>query len=153
MSVVEARSVSSLPGARPGLHELKFLEGVWQDPETGALACAREHRGELRLVIQGKITRGEVLDWRLITDARPAVELIGRFARIQAPTLGFTLGYTYLRMESTKRLVGGWWSVHTVPDHLISQLPNVKGMVPQTWVRQRSKHAFPAWVEDLFRKT
>ncbi|WP_437316543.1 hypothetical protein [Sorangium sp. So ce385] len=61
--------------------------------------------------------------------------------------------YTYLRMESTKRLAGGWWSLHAVPDHLVSRLPNVKGMTPQTWVRQRSKHVFPAWVEDWFRKT
>lgn len=148
LSIPDAPSAPALPGARPGLHELKFLQGIWQDPETGALACAREHRGELRMVIKGKMTQGELLDWRLDDQALPAVVVIGRFSRI----VGSTSGYAYFRVESTKRLVGGWWSSHKVPAHLVSQLPNVKGMVPQTWVRQPSRHVFPEWAEDFFSK-
>lgn len=148
LSIPDAPSAPALPGARPGLHELKFLQGIWQDPEAGALACAREHRGELRMVIKGKMTQGELLDWRLDNQALPAVVVIGRFSRIA----GSTSGYAYFRVESTKRLVGGWWSSHNVPEHLVSQLPHVKGMVPQTWVRQPSRHVFPEWAEDFFSK-
>jgi eukaryotic-like serine/threonine-protein kinase len=137
-----APAEAPLPGIRPGSYELKFLQGIWQDPETGAIACAREHRGELRLVIKGNRTTGEVLDWRWVNNT-----LIGRFQSI----LGPTSGYVQFRVESAKRLIGGWWYSHNVPEHLFSQLPNVNGMIPQTWVRQPSSKVFPAWAEKFFR--
>jgi hypothetical protein len=134
-----------LPGTRARLRELKFLEGIWKDPATGAIACAREHIGEMRCVysFRGPLATGEFCDFRLVNGG-----LLGRFQWISRSLSG----YVFYRLESTQRLVGGWWLASSIPDHRVPELPHVTGMVAQTWLRQPLNQVFPAWAEDFFRK-
>jgi Predicted nucleotide-binding protein containing TIR-like domain len=145
-AVSDAPLGDDLPGARAEGQKLRFLEGMWRNPETDAVGCGREIEGEMRFVysLGGKAATGEFHDWHLVGED----EVVGRFRWLSRALDGFV----HFRLESRKRLVGGWWYTSTVPPRLVGELPSVERKVVETWERQPLSRPFPDWAEEFFRK-
>ncbi|MRG92568.1 hypothetical protein [Polyangium spumosum] len=135
------------PGAGVGvasISELKALEGLWVNVESGSTYCMRMVRGELRCPYSygtGNKLTGEYHSLRIENGS-----LFGRYRWFNDAIAG----YFYLRIESLDRLVGGWWSASDATAEAMAQLPPAEGMVASTWIRQKDVQRFPEWAEAFF---
>jgi hypothetical protein len=130
---------------------LEFLEGIWTNEETGSTYCARIVDGELFMPYSyhgDKALTGHYYNLKLIGET-----LFGRFKWFNSNDI---FGYTFLKIESQNKLVGGWWSGLDLPREVLNDIsrmnPSIPDMVESILVRNPNTERFPSWAEEYFRR-
>ncbi len=136
--------------------DLTLFEGVWEDQVSGSTYCARIIDGELFMPYSygsDSYLTGLYYNCRLIGET-----LFSRFKWLDISrwfALG-TSGYSFLKIESENKLVGGWWFSDDISSDLANDFSRLNDSVPGMTMSILKRHSankqFPSWAEKYFRK-
>jgi hypothetical protein len=108
--------------------QFEILLGTWEGETSGSMAWCHIENGKPRFVYcygGSRTPTGEYYDWKRTGDS-----LVGKFQWFLDKDIS---GYGWFEVIGAEQLRGGWWMHDDVPEHLISKLPHVPGMVPSEW--------------------
>lgn len=152
--VMELITTTDKPRAEVGAHEslnLKFFEGVWRNPTTNSTYYARVVDGRLFMpyCYRGDThLTGHYYNFRLVGET-----LVGRFEWLDESGIS---GYAIQKVESSDRLVGGWWYAQDVPPEMINDVSRINLSMPSMresdLERDTATKRFPRWAEAYFFK-
>lgn len=144
-------------------NDLSFFEGAWKSSPGGSMLYAR--------IINGKLLAPYCYNGNSHLTAhyydfhRLGNTIIARFKWFRtefgfdfelSDYEGFNIeGYTIMNIESSDRLVGGWWyGTYQIPETiaLINQHMQHPGMAPIMLLRGKKIKKFPVWAEEYFKK-
>lgn len=128
--------------------DLTFFEGAWEDKPSGSNFYARIVNGELRFAYcYGGNSRlsSHFYNCRVIGDT-----LFARFKWFHSSISG----YTFLKVESENKLVGGWWYSEDIPVEALNDISNINASIPDMnksiLERKTDVEEFPIWAERYF---
>lgn len=128
--------------------DLTFFEGAWKDEPSGSNFYARVVHGELLFAYcyaGNSRLSSRFYNCKVIGDT-----LFARFKWFHAPISG----YTFLKVESENKLVGGWWYSEDIPDESLNDISNINASIPDMHKsilkRKTNIDEFPLWAERFF---
>jgi hypothetical protein len=128
--------------------DLTFFEGAWEDKPSNSNFYARIINGEL--VIAYCYGGNSELSSRFYNCKIIGDTLFARFKWFKAPVSG----YTFLKVESENKLVGGWWYSEDLPGEVLNDISNINASIPgmNKSILERKTEAgeFPIWAERYF---
>lgn len=128
--------------------DVTFFEGVWEERQSKSNFYARVIKGELHVAYcygGNSILSSSFYNCKVIGDT-----LFARFKWFHSPISG----YTFHKVESENKLVGGWWYSEDIPVKVLNDISNINASIPgmnkSILERKTDVDVFPIWAERYF---